>query len=110
MGTWWLVPLALLVGAAVAVQAGTNARLAQSAGGPMMAGLLTTVVALLVMGVCVAALRPPLPATADLAAAPWWAWLGGALGALYVVAAAFLAPKLGAAALAGFVIAGQLVA
>jgi transporter family-2 protein len=110
MGAGWVVPLALLAGAVIAVQAGSNARLAQAAGGPVMAGLITCVVALVAMGVCVAALRPPVPAAADLAVAPWWAWIGGALGAAYVVAAAYLAPKLGAAAFAGFVIAGQLAA
>ena len=35
----------------------------------------------------------------ELGAAPWWVWVGGALGAFYVLGRVVTAPKLGAAAL-----------
>src|SRR5438309_210539 len=66
MGATWLVPLALLGGAAVAVQAGMNGRLGKSVGGPVMVGLLTTMVAIVAMTVFVAALRTPFPSRTDL--------------------------------------------
>src|SRR2546430_12562999 len=44
-----------------------------------------------------------------LAGTPWWAWAGGALGAVYAVAAVLLARELGAAALMSLVVTGQLI-
>ena len=53
-----------------------------------------------------AAARPAAVARA----APWWTWIaGGLLGTTYLTANVLLAPKLGAAALVGFVVTGQLL-
>jgi transporter family-2 protein len=41
--------------------------------------------------------------------APWWAWVGGLMGAFYVASTIMLLPSLGALALTGVVMAGQLV-
>ena len=57
-----------------------------------------------------AGIRAPLPALAALGALPWWAWFGGALGALYVALSIIVIPKLGAAALFAFIVAGQMLA
>jgi transporter family-2 protein len=43
-------------------------------------------------------------------AAPWWAWVGGAIGASYVVSSIVVAPRLGSAAFFGLVVASQLMA
>ncbi len=40
--------------------------------------------------------------------APWWAWIGGALGALYVIDAIIFAPLLGAATLTGVFVCSQV--
>ena len=45
---------------------------------------------------------------AAAAQAPWWAWCGGLLGAVFVVTAAWLAPTLGASTLLSVAIAGQM--
>ena len=47
---------------------------------------------------------------ADTWRAPWWVWVGGFLGAFYVLGSVVTAPKLGAAALFAFILAGQAVA
>jgi len=39
---------------------------------------------------------------------PWWNWIGGPLGAIFVLSGASLVPKLGAAAFIASVVAGQL--
>jgi transporter family-2 protein len=54
-------------------------------------------------------LRPNLPSPAAFRAAPWWSWIGGPLGALFVLAGAALTPKLGAAAFIAAIVGGQLV-
>jgi transporter family-2 protein len=41
---------------------------------------------------------------------PWWLWIGGVLGALYVGGAAALTPKLGAGGFLVLVVAGQIIA
>ncbi len=42
--------------------------------------------------------------------APWWVWVGGFLGAFYVLGSVVTAPKLGAATLFAFILAGQAAA
>lgn len=41
---------------------------------------------------------------------PWWGWLGGFAGATHVTAVFTAIPAIGAAAAAGFTVAGQQVA
>ena len=43
-------------------------------------------------------------------ALPWYAWVGGAYGAVFVAVAAFASPCIAIASLLAFVIAGQLLA
>src|SRR5919108_469601 len=52
----------------------------------------------------------PHPGEGGPPAAPWWVWIGGALGAFYVAASIVTAPRLGAATLIALVVAGQAVA
>jgi transporter family-2 protein len=52
----------------------------------------------------------PLPSGGRLGDAPWWVWIGGALGAFYVAASIVTAPRLGAATLIALVVAGQALA
>src|SRR5262249_27251247 len=54
--------------------------------------------------------RTSMPAAATAARVPWWGWLGGMLGATYVVSAVVLAPRLGATLFVGVLGAGQLTA
>src|SRR5919108_3997232 len=42
--------------------------------------------------------------------APWWVWIGGILGAFYVLGSIVTAPKLGAATLVALILAGQAIA
>lgn len=98
----------VLGGALAAVQAPTNAMLNGPLGSPVNAALVSFLVGAAVLAVAALALgaRPDLGAAAGL---PWYAWLGGAYGAVFVVAAAFAAPRLGVAQLIVLIIAGQLL-
>lgn len=44
-----------------------------------------------------------------LAAAPWWSWIGGALGAYYVIIVIIFAQKLGAGTLVAIFVCAQLI-
>lgn len=45
-----------------------------------------------------------------MTAAPWWAWSGGILGAVFILLVILLLPSLGAATLLALVVAGQMTA
>ena len=54
--------------------------------------------------------RQPWPSFDKLSGVPWWAWVtGGFLGAYYVSAALFLAPRLGATMLVMTIVTGQIL-
>lgn len=101
---------ALVCGAVLTTQVGSNTLLSKSINNPyipaavnMATGLIFTVLLLLIM-------HKPLPSVAHLRTAPWWTWLaGGFLGTAYLTGNILLAPKLGAAALVGLVVTGQLL-
>jgi transporter family-2 protein len=107
--TLLLVLFALFGGSLLAIQPGVNAQLGAHAGNPVWAAMVSFVVGALSLLSFLTATRSPWPSGAALAQAPWWAWIGGVLGAVYVSAAVIGAPRLGAAVLVGLVIAGQTI-
>jgi transporter family-2 protein len=105
------VALAFAAGACVAVQAGVNAQLAHWVGSPLRAAFVSFLVGTTALVlVAVVAVRKAYPSGARVGEAPWWVWVGGLLGAFYVVVAIVSAPKLGAATLIAAVVAGQTIA
>lgn len=102
--------LALLVGASLASQAGVNAQLRLALGSPLQAAFISFLVGTIILGTIVALRSEPWFSRESLAATPWWAWLGGALGAFNIALAIYLAPKLGALLLAVATVSGQLMA
>jgi transporter family-2 protein len=107
---WGYLLFALLAGAMLPFQFGINAQLATWVGSPLRATLVSFAVGTLaLLAVMVAAYRDWPPAE-KMAGAPWWVWLGGFLGAFYVLGSVVTAPKLGAATLVAMILAGQAVA
>ena len=104
-----LYALSFLAGAALIVQIGVNATLRRGLGSPPVAALASFVVGSLGLVFFILLTRTAWPDRAQLAAAPAWAWLGGLLGAFYVVWTVVAGPKLGAATLLALVVLGQLV-
>ncbi|GJD57222.1 DMT family transporter [Methylobacterium dankookense] len=93
----YLYLAAVLVGVANAIQPGMTETLARALGQPLLAALvsmLTGVTLYLTFGLATGRLRPPR--LEEAAAAPWWAWAGGVLGALLVLSQVFVAPRIGA--------------
>ncbi|MCU1721563.1 MULTISPECIES: DMT family transporter [unclassified Pseudomonas] len=105
-----LLPLiALLAGAAVPFQAGSNAALGRLLGHPLWATLVSLSVSVLMVLPALWLMRAPAPQVAALAQAPWWAWFGGVAGMAYITAALILTPRLGAAGFIVCVVAGQVL-
>ena len=76
-----LILIAVSVGCLPPLQAGINATLAGHHGHPLWAALTNTLVASLVLGFALLALRVPAAELRMLSAAPAWSWMGGWLGA-----------------------------
>jgi transporter family-2 protein len=108
MGTAVAVPLAVVAGCLVGMQAPVNNRLARSVGSLQAAtfSFLVGTAALLLLTTAFA--KGGLPALRFAAKAPPWALLGGLFGAVYVAVALVTVRVLGASALTAVVIAGQL--
>jgi transporter family-2 protein len=106
---WLYLFVCLLAGALMPLQAGVNAQLARWVGHPVTASLVSFAAGTLALLAYSLAFRPTLPALGSLAEAPWWVWVGGLLGAVFVTAAAAFAPRLGAATFISITIAGQML-
>jgi transporter family-2 protein len=105
-----LLVLALLSGAALAVQAAINAQLRVVLGTPVLAALASFVVGTVVLAAFALVTRGGRPDAPAVAGAPWWVWAGGVIGAVYVTLTVILVPRLGPALLFGTIVAGQMLA
>lgn len=107
MATWPYYLFAVVAGAVIPFQFGINVVLSRYVGGAARASLLSFAVGTLVLFVAVLAFFRGTPSGAKLAGAPWWMWVGGVLGAFYVLGSVVTAPKLGAATFVALILAGQ---
>lgn len=108
MQTFWIV-LATLAGGCIAVQAAANSSLRSALNDARYAALFSIIGTVLSAAAFMLLLRPPWPTAAAVRGTPWWNWVGGPLGALFVLSGTALVPRLGAAAFIAAVVAGQLV-
>ena len=100
--------LAVAAGTALPVQAGINAELARWVGGPIRASAISFAIGTVAL-LLVAVVATRGAQTRHLGGAPWWIWLGGAVGAFYVASVVAAAPRVGAVAVFASVVAGQLL-
>ena len=111
MGPAVLIPLILVLfgGAMIAIQAPTNAMLAKAGGSAVLAALISFAVGTiaLMLAWLVSGTRP---GAATFASLPWYAWIGGVYGAIFVAVAAYAAPRIGLASLITVGVAGQILA
>ena len=107
--SWLTLMLLILAGGATAFQAPTNARLAAGVGSPVNAAFISFAVGATALGILAAVLQTR-PDAAAVKALPAWAWMGGLYGCVFVVAAAWGVPRLGAALVITLMVAGQLLA
>jgi len=104
-----LIPILLvfIAGGLVALQAPTNAMLAKAGGSAILAALISFSVGTFALLVAWGA-SGNRPGAAAFAGLPWYAWIGGLYGAVFVAVAAFAAPRIGVASLITIGIAGQV--
>jgi bacterial/archaeal transporter family-2 protein len=107
---WILVALGFIAGACLPTQAAINAQLRVALGSPGAAAAVSFGIGTVLLALYTAASAGPMPAWGSVQATPWWVWIGGALGALYVISALVIAQRLGTMVLVGTLIAGQMIA
>jgi transporter family-2 protein len=100
---------AFLAGMLLPMQPAINAELRLHTKDAFLTSVVSFSVGLAALALVALAARSELPQLSDLAQAPWWAWLGGTIGALFVTVSLVVAPRLGAVLLVGAVVAGQLL-
>jgi transporter family-2 protein len=108
--TFSLYALALGAGVSVTIQQLLNGSLRTALESPAWAGLVSYAGGLLTMIVAVIVLGEGVPSLRVVAGVPWWAWSGGLFGGAFILLAILLLPSLGAATLFALVIAGQVLA
>ncbi|MGB3899664.1 MAG: DMT family transporter [Mesorhizobium sp.] len=104
------VLVALAAGAVLPVQALINSRLSAGVGGALLAGNISFFVAAFVLAAIQLGMNQPLPSIAQISSVPLWAWIGGALGAVYVVGSIQSVGAIGTTSAICLIIAGQIAA
>ncbi len=110
MKAGWIYPFIILGGVLQTCGAAMNSQLNASLANRWLAstvsfGLITA------FFICVFAVFPsPLPSGESLAAMPWWASLGGLVGAVQVYAGLTLVNKVGAGPFVGITVTAALIA
>ena len=103
------VLFALAAGAMLPIQFGINAVLARYLDSAVRASLVSFCVGTVCLLVATLLFYRGWPGGDRFAGAPWWIWIGGALGAFYVLGSVVTAPRLGAVTLVALILAGQAV-
>ena len=105
-----LLLLAMLVGAIVPVQTAINTRLRQSVGSPIGATFVSFIIAVVVASVISwGASGALVPDLSTAASQPWWAWLGGFMGVMFIAGNIVLFPQLGPVQTVILPILGQVI-
>jgi transporter family-2 protein len=100
--------LGIVAGFGLTIQVGMNSQLRKVLQSANLAALISFTVGTVALILLLIAMRSPLPPRETLAAVPFWAWLGGLLGAFYVASSTIVATELGATTLLGLALTGQL--
>jgi transporter family-2 protein len=108
--TSWIYPFIILGGVLQTCGAAMNAQLFHSLGNRWLASSVSFAV-ITAFFLCVFAMFPtPLPTAEGLANMPWWAVVGGLVGAVQVYAGLTLVNKVGAGTFVGLTVTAALTA
>jgi transporter family-2 protein len=101
--------LAMLAGVSLIIQQVLNANLRTEIDSAAWSGFASYFVGLLSMALFALALREAPPSLALASRVPWWAWMGGLFGAIFIALSIYLVPVLGAATFVALLVTGQML-
>lgn len=110
---WLYRLLGVAIGAGSAAQTAVNGYLGTIAGSSLHASVINLFVGSLLLLIA-AAITSPKQLVTRPTSGPWWMWLGGVVGAIYVAAGATISPRIGTATTviafnAGTIVGGQIM-
>lgn len=110
MKAGWIIPFIILGGALQSVGAAMNGQLNKSLVNPWLASAVSFALITFFFTSLFLIMPHPLPTATDLADMPWWAVIGGLVGAVQVYAGLTLVNKVGAGPFVGFTVTAALIA
>lgn len=105
---WYFIGIAATAGMLIAIQAAANGSLRETLGSAWYAAFFSITGTMVCAVLFILSTRPPFPTPGLIRTVPWWNWIGGPLGAAFVLSGTLLVPRLGTATFLAAVIAGQL--
>ncbi|MCB5177431.1 MULTISPECIES: DMT family transporter [Microvirga] len=104
-----LILVCVVLGVFLTWQGPVNAEAARRLGSPALAALLSiSMSVVLVLAFAIFTVRER-PDWSQVGAAPWWTWIGGITGAVFVVGSLLVVPKTGSVLFLLSVILGQMI-
>jgi len=101
--------IAFALGAVLPMQAAINARLAKTAGSPVMSAFISFAVGTLALMLFLI-IAGQFQFRFISSQSPWWIWTGGLLGTFFVAGIVIVLPRLGVVLSFSLVLAGQMFA
>jgi transporter family-2 protein len=105
----WLYPIIVVAGALQAWGPPMNGALRGALINPWLASLVSFIPIVAFLACIFFCLPQPLPTAENIAKVPWWAPLGGIIGAFAVVAGLMFVDRVGAGAFAGLLITANFL-
>jgi transporter family-2 protein len=105
----WLYPIIIIAGVLQAWGPPMNNALKKALINPWLGSLVSFLPIVAFLGVLWMCLPRPMPTAASLSQMPWWAPMGGLVGAFAVVAGLLFVGKVGAGAFAGLTITANIL-
>jgi len=105
----WLYPIIIVAGVLQAWGPPMNNALKKALVNPWLGSLVSFLPIVAFLSVLLMCLPRPLPTAAAMSQMPWWAPLGGLVGALAVVAGLLFVGKVGAGMFAGLTITANIL-
>lgn len=109
MNASWIIPFIILGGALQSCGAAMNGQLNKSIVNPWLASVVSAAPILFFFIVAFLIMPHPSPTSKDLASMPWWAVIGGLVGAVQVYAGLTLVTKVGAGPFVGLTVTAALI-
>jgi bacterial/archaeal transporter family-2 protein len=109
MNASWIIPFIILGGALQTCGAAMNGQLNKSLVNPWLASAVSFAVITFLFTALFFMMPHPLPSQQDLAAMPWWAVIGGLVGAVQVYAGLTLVTRIGAGPFVALTVTAALI-
>lgn len=109
MKAGWIIPFIILGGCLQTMGAAMNGQLGKSIGNPWLASAISFSLITFFFLAMFFIFPHPLPSAMDIKTLPWWAPIGGLVGAVQVYAGLRFVNKVGAGPFVGFTVTAALI-